>query len=51
LDRIWTHENLTPGLPGGEMFSVLAGSTVTAFTVPVISSTGWLFAVGMTANF
>jgi len=33
------------------MFSVLAGSTVTAFTVPVISSTGWLFALGMTANF
>jgi hypothetical protein len=51
LDRIWTHENQTPGLPSGEMFSVLAGSTVTSFTVPVISSTGWLFAVGMTANF
>jgi opacity protein-like surface antigen len=51
LDRIWTHENLTPGLPNGEMFSVLAGSTVAAFTVPVISSNGWLFAIGMTANF
>jgi hypothetical protein len=33
------------------MFSVLAGTTLTAFTVPVISSTGWLFTVGMTANF
>jgi hypothetical protein len=33
------------------MFSVLAGSTVSSFTVPVISSTGWLFAVGATANF
>jgi opacity protein-like surface antigen len=51
IDRIWTRENDTPGLPGGEMFSVLAGSTVTAFEVPVISSNGWLFAVGMTANF
>jgi hypothetical protein len=51
LDRIWTHENLTPGLPNGEMFSVLAGSTVTSFTVPVISSTGWLLSVAMTANF
>jgi hypothetical protein len=51
LDRIWTHENLTPGLPNGEMFSVLASSTVTAFTVPVISSNGWLLSVGMTANF
>jgi opacity protein-like surface antigen len=51
LDRIWTHENQTPGLPNGEMFSVLAGSTVTAFTIPVISSTGWLLSVGMTANF
>jgi opacity protein-like surface antigen len=51
LDRIWTHENQTPGLPSGEMFSVLAGSTVTSFTVPVISSTGWLFTVGATATF
>jgi opacity protein-like surface antigen len=51
LDHIWTHENLTPGLANGEMFSVLAGTTVTAFTVPVISSTGWLVSVAMTANF
>jgi opacity protein-like surface antigen len=51
LDRIWTHENLTPGLANGEMFSVLAGTTVSAFTVPVISSTGWLCTVGMTASF
>jgi hypothetical protein len=51
LDRIWTHENQTPGLPNGEMFSVLENSTVTAFTVPVISSTGWLCTVGMTASF
>jgi hypothetical protein len=51
LDRIWTHENQTPGLPNNEMFSVLAGTTLTAFMVPVISSTGWLFSVGMTANF
>jgi opacity protein-like surface antigen len=51
LDHIWTHENLTPGLPNGEMFSVLAGTTVSAFTVPVISSTGWLVSVAMTANF
>jgi hypothetical protein len=51
LDRIWTHENLIPALPNGEIFSVLAGSTVTSFVVPVISSDGWLFSVGMTASF
>ena len=51
VDRIWTHENDAPGLTKGEMFSVLANSTVTAFTVPVISSTGWQFSLGITANF
>jgi opacity protein-like surface antigen len=51
LDRIWTHENLTPGLANGEMLSVLAGTTVTSFSVPVISSTGWLLSVAMTASF
>jgi len=51
LERIWTHENQTPGLPNGEMFSVLAGTTLTSFTVPSISSTGWLLSVAMTANF
>ena len=51
LDRIWTHENLTPALPNGEMVSVLAGTTLTSFMVPVISSTGWLLSVAMTANF
>jgi opacity protein-like surface antigen len=51
VDRIWTQENLTPALPNGEMFSVLAGSTLTSFMVPTISSTGWLFTVGTTANF
>lgn len=50
-ERVWTHENETPGLPSGEMFSVLAGTTVTAFTIPVISSTGWQFAFGATASF
>jgi len=51
VDRIWTLENLTPALPNGEMFSVLAGSTLTSFMVPAISSTGWLCTVGMTASF
>jgi opacity protein-like surface antigen len=51
VERVWTREQDTPGLPNNEMLSVLAGSTVTAFTVPVISSNGWQFAVGATASF
>jgi opacity protein-like surface antigen len=51
VDRIWTQENDMPGLTRDTMFSVLANSGVIAFSVPVISSTGWLFSVGMTANF
>ena len=51
VERVWTREQDTPGLPNNEMLSVLAGSNVTAFTVPVISSNGWQFAVGATASF
>jgi opacity protein-like surface antigen len=50
VERVWTHENTAPGLPFGQMFSVLANSSVTAFTVPVVSSTGWQFVVGLTAS-
>jgi len=51
VEHIWTHENDAPGLPNSQLFSVLAGSTVAGFTVPVISSSGWQFAVGTTATF
>jgi opacity protein-like surface antigen len=51
IDHVWTREDDIPVLPGGGMYSVLAGSNVTAFTVPVVSSTGWQFTVGATATF
>jgi opacity protein-like surface antigen len=50
-ERVWVHENENPALPGDQKFSVLVGNNQTAFTVPVVSSTGWQFAVGATATF
>jgi opacity protein-like surface antigen len=52
VERIWTHENENPALPDGvDKNSVLFGGMLTAFTVPVLSSTGWQFAVGANASF
>ena len=51
IEHVWTHENDAPGLPNSQLLSILAGSTVAGFTVPVISSNGWQFAVGTTATF
>jgi len=51
IEHVWTHEDPHPALPGDQQFSVLAGSTVTAFSVPVVSSTGWQVAIGATAQF
>jgi len=50
LERVWTHENTAPSLTPNTMFSILANSPVTAFTVPVVSSTGWQFVFGLTAS-
>jgi len=50
VDRVWTHENENPA-PGDTKFSVLANGNVLAFTVPVVSSTGWQFAVGASGSF
>ena len=50
VERVWTREDENPA-PGDEKYSILALTNGTAFTVPVISSTGWQFAVGATAKF
>jgi hypothetical protein len=50
VERVWTRENENPA-PGDEKLSVLAGGNVLAFSVPVVSSTGWQFALGLTGNF
>jgi opacity protein-like surface antigen len=49
-ERIWTSENENPAIGDGK-FSVLAQSNGLAFTVPVVSSTGWQFVVGASARF
>jgi len=51
VERVWIREDENPALPGDSKFSVLANAFYDAFTVPVISSTGWQFAVGATAKF
>jgi len=51
IEHVWTQEDENPALPSNQQYSILAGSTVTAFTVPVVSSTGWQFVVGATATF
>jgi len=50
VERVWTHEHENPA-PGDSKFSVLANAPVLAFTVPVVSSTGWQVAVGANARF
>lgn len=50
VERVWTRENESLA-PGNERFSILAQTTLLAFTVPVVSSTGWQFVFGATANF
>jgi opacity protein-like surface antigen len=52
VDRVWVHENESPALPNGvEKTSVFLGGALPAFTVPVISSTGWQFMLGANASF
>ena len=52
VERVWTRENDTPALPSGdEQYSVLAGSTVTAFEVPIVNGTGWQCTFGATVSF
>jgi hypothetical protein len=50
MERIWTHEYENPA-PLDQKFSVLANAFVPGSTIPVISSTGWLFAVGATGRY
>jgi hypothetical protein len=50
MERVWTHENEDPA-PGNLKFSVLANGFVPAFTIPVISSTGWQLVIGSTGRF
>ena len=50
IERGCTHENTVPGLHVGQMSTGLANIAVTAFTVPVVSSTGWQFVFGITAS-
>jgi opacity protein-like surface antigen len=51
VERVWIHANETPALPNNTTFSILAGTPVPSFTVPVVSGNGWQFAVGATASF
>lgn len=51
VTRVWTHENENPAFPSDAKFSVLTGGNQLAFTVPVLSSTGWQFAFGATTIF
>lgn len=50
VERIWTHEDENPA-PGDTKFSVLGNGGGLAFTVPVVSSTGWQFVLGASARF
>jgi hypothetical protein len=49
-EHIWIYENATPAFPNGEMYSILEASTVTAATIPAISSNGWQFSIGLTGS-
>jgi opacity protein-like surface antigen len=49
-ERIWTRENENLA-PGDNKYSLLSQSNGTAFSIPVVSSTGWQFVFGATASF
>jgi opacity protein-like surface antigen len=49
-ERVWTREYENPA-PGDNKYSLLSQSNGTAFSIPVVSSTGWQFVFGATASF
>ena len=50
VEHVWTHED-ERSAPGGQQFSVLANAFVAGSSVPVVSSTGWVFAGGVNVKF
>jgi hypothetical protein len=50
IDRVWTHEDENPAA-GAEKFSILANAFLPGSSVPVVSSTAWQAAVGVSINF
>lgn len=50
IEHVWTHEGEITA-PDGAQFSVLLRDFVNANAVPVVSSTGWQFAGGLSVKF
>jgi hypothetical protein len=50
MEHVWTREDDDPA-PGGQRFSILANAFIPGSAVPVVSSTGWQFVVGINARF
>ena len=50
VEHVWVNED-ERNVPGGQQFSVLANAFVAGSSVPVVSSTGWVFAGGVNVKF